>query len=188
MRSFLIVALAAACHGGHAPERPLPARTPYRMLFERGRTWTLPARGVAPVTCTVREVKPVGDATVAHLDCGALLVSGTWVATPAGLYHPYVPVDDPDELALLGEDDLLIGAVADERYHEHVLAGGARSVVQAIGFEGSWCVRETTSAPADSRTYVLCFDGTNVTGGGEQTSGGSTYFGSAPHDEPGDED
>jgi hypothetical protein len=183
MRGLLIAAVAMGCHGGRAPARPLPTRTPYLMLFERGRSWTLPAPGVPPVKCAVTDVKPVGDANVAHLDCGALLVSGTWVATPAGLYHPYVPVDDPDELALLGEDDLLIGAVPREREHEHVLEGGARSTIQAFGFDASWCVRETTSAGADSRMYLLCFDGRDVTGGGDETSTERTYFGAVPRDD-----
>lgn len=158
------------------------------MLFERGRTWTLPAPGREPVRCTVAEVKQVGDASVSHLDCGSLLVSGTWVAAPAGLYHPYVPVDEPDELALLGEDDLLIGAHADDRYHEHVLEDGARSTIQTVQYDYGWCVRETTAAAGDSRMYILCFDGTNVTGGGEETSSGQTFFGAVPHDPPGLDD
>lgn len=187
MRAAAALSLSVfiACGGARARDRALPERTPYLMLFERGRSWTLPAAGGA-VTCTVAEVKQVGDANVSRLDCGALLVSGTWVATPAGLYHPYLPVDEPDELTLLGDDDLLLGAVAREREHSHALAGGAHDSIEAFGHDGSWCVRQTTEAPAqgERRSWTLCFDGTDLTGGAEDvTSGGvrkATSFGKTP--------
>ncbi len=187
MRRLVVLALLAGC-GGKTASRP-PARTPYLMLFERGRTWTLPAASGA-VTCTVAETKQVGDASVSRLDCGSLLVSGTWVSTPAGLYHPYLPVDDPDELALLGEDDLLIARNPVERGHSHALDGGAQDSIEAFAFEGSWCVRQTTQSPTDRRAYTLCFDGANITGGGEDTAGSEgshrSSFGKAPPDQEDD--
>lgn len=140
------------------------------MLFEQGRTWTLPSANAA-VTCKVAETKQVGDATVSRLDCGSLLVSGTWVSMPAGLYHPYLPVDEPDELALLGDDDLLITRNPAERDHNHVLAGGAQDSIEAFGFEGSWCVRQATATSTDRRSWTLCFDGKDITGGAEDTAG-----------------
>jgi hypothetical protein len=181
MWRVVVLLIVVGCGGARPAERPLPQRTPYLELFEHGRSWTLPVHDGTPVTCTVTDVKQVGDANVSRLDCGALLVSGTWVATPAGLYHPYLPVDEPDELALLGEDDLLLGAIPGEREHEHVLEGGARSAIEAVGYDGSWCVRETTTLGTDMRSYVLCVDGANITGGGEETSGSQpVYFGKAP--------
>lgn len=180
--------LLVGCGGARAPATPLPKRTPYLMLFQLGKSWTLPSQA-GPVSCKVADSKQVGDSTVSRLDCGALLVSGTWVATPAGLYHPYLPVDDPDELALLGDDDLLIAAIPKEREHSRI-AEGVEESVEAFGLAGSWCVRQTTQAPqGDRRTYALCFDGTNITGGSEDVvSSGERIqlqFGAAPpaHDD-----
>lgn len=186
MRRLVVLALLAGC-GGKTAVRP-PARTPYLILFEQGRTWTLPgpATGSAgAVTCKVAQTKQVGDATVSRLECAGLLVSGTWVSTPAGLYHPYLPVDDPDELALLGEDDLLISRIPAEREHSHALEGGAQDSIEAFAFDGSWCVRQTTQSPTDRRSYTLCFDGTNITGGAEDTASPGApaarrTFGNAP--------
>lgn len=185
--SLLVVLLAAlaACHVHKAPTAAPSTRTPYLALFETGKTWTLDK-----VTCRVAQVKPVGDATVAHLTCdppnAGLLVVGTWVATPAGLYHPLIPVDDPDELALLGEDDLLLSANAVEHSHDRVI-DGAHVANEAFIYEGSWCVRETTTAGADSRSFTLCFDGKGITGGAETVvSAGATQsatFGSVPAEE-----
>lgn len=182
MRRLVVLALLAGC-GGKAATRP-PARTPYLILFEQGRTWTLPA-ATGAVTCKVAQTKQVGDAMVSRLDCGSLLVSGTWVSTPAGLYHPYLPVDDPDELALLDEDDLLLARIPEEREHSRALDGGAQDSIEAFAYEGSWCVRQTTQSPSDRRTYTLCFDGTHITGGGEDTASGGgaaqrITFGTAP--------
>jgi len=185
MRWLAVLALASACHGGKGASTPAPKTTPYLMLFETGRSWTLPS-GNASVTCKVAEIKPVGDATVARLDCGALLVSGTWVSTPAGLYHPSLPVDDPDELTLLGEDDLLITRVPVEREHSHALEGGAQDAIEAFAFETSWCVRQTTQSSTDRRSFTLCFDGKDITGGAEETASGAqtsrAAFGKAPPD------
>lgn len=183
LRTLALVALAAGCSGKRGASKPLPKTAPYLILFEQGRTWTLPGP-TGTVTCKVAEAKQVGDSLVSRLDCGGLLVSGTWVSTPAGLYHPYLPVDDPDELALLGEDDLLLAALPAEREHSHVLAGGAQDGVEAFGFEGSWCVRQTTQLQNEYRAWVLCFDGTNITGGGEVTGTGAgrqqATFGKVP--------
>lgn len=185
MRWLAVLALASACHGGKGASTPAPKATPYLMLFETGRSWMLPATGpVAAVACKVVSTKPVGDSTVAHLDCGALLLSGTWVSTPAGLYHPALPVDDPDELTLLGEDDLLIARVPAEREHSRALDGGAQDSIEAFVFETSWCVRQTTQSASDRRSFTLCFDGKDITGGAEDTASGTetsrVSFGRSP--------
>jgi hypothetical protein len=193
--SWCVFALLA-CRHGRPPDAPLPDRTPYLFLFEAGRTWTLPAEQIATaggatqrtsVTCKVAESKQVGDATVSRIACdpphAGLLVAGTWVSTPAGLFHPYLPVDDPDELALLGDDDLLIGAIPKEREHSHALDQTQESI-EAFGHAGSWCVRQTTSAAADRRAFALCFDGRAVTGGSDLVVGDGVWqqvrFGNAP--------
>lgn len=172
------------------------------MLFEQGKAFTLPATrttsaGGAPVrgtaTCTVAEVKQVGDATVSRLACAApyqsLLISGTWVASPAGLYHPYLPVDDPDELTLLGEDDLLIGTTPKERNHRSA-TGMSVHETEAFDLGGSWCVSEGTSAGgATSRSWTLCFDGATVTGAVDVVYTGPDWerveLGAAPSDNDG---
>src|SRR5262249_48435010 len=114
-----------------------------------------------------------------------LLVVGNWVETPAGLYHPALPIDDPDELALLGEDDLLLSAVAKERQHSHAEAG-AQDTIEAFTFRGSWCGRDPIASETDRRAFTLCFDGRTVTGGGELVITGTTWhreqFGAAPPD------
>lgn len=194
MRSLLLIGLCAACHSKPATTTPPPTRMPYMPLFVVGHVWTLPiieANGKrANITCRVTADKPVGDASVAHLGCDApyagLLVNGTWVATPAGLYHPLVPVDEPDELALLGDDDLLLTANAQEHEHSHHI-DQADDEIEAFVFEGSWCVRETTATAEDRRSYTLCFDGRALTGGGESIGKGAgvqqVRFGMAPADD-----
>lgn len=205
MRCCVLLIAIASCGGNRVPAQPSTAETPYLMLFERGRTWALPIelsdatkRGDtwapapthrATLQCRVAEVKPVGDATVSRVACvaphGGLLVVGTWVATPAGLYHPLLPIDDADELALLGDDDLLITATPKEREHAHALGHGADSI-EAFPFAGSWCVRNTTATTEDLRSFTLCFDGKAVTGGAELVITGNELhrarFGAAPED------
>src|SRR6478736_4762564 len=142
-QALSLVVVLAACHS-QAHVASAPTRTPYLALFERGKSWTLPVGSGGSVTCQVADVKQVGDANVSRLTCAAphagLLITGGWVATPAGLYHPLVPVDDPDELTLLGDDDLLLAANAAERDHEHVVAG-THSEISAFTYKASWCVR-----------------------------------------------
>lgn len=189
MKWLMGLVVFAACHGNTQPTAKIPTRTPYLALFERGRSWTLPVGSGGSVTCQVADVKPVGDANVARLTCAAphagLAISGQWVATPAGLYHPLVPVDEPDELTLLGDDDLLLAANAEEREHEHVIAG-TRSEIAAFIYKASWCVRETTTLGDNQRSYTLCFDASGITGGDEFTLGGESRamsFGDAPERE-----
>jgi hypothetical protein len=166
------------------------------MLFEQGRTFTLPARtttsnGSSPAaSCTVAEVKQIADASVSRISCAAphqaLLIAGTWVATPAGLYHPYLPVDDPDELTLLGDDDLLIAAIPAERDHRHT-AGQTDEEIEAFEHGASWCVRHTTTAGTDRRQFALCFDGTTLTGASDLVGSGEDVqrvdLGAAPQDD-----
>jgi hypothetical protein len=192
MMRVVLVAAACACRTPRAPSPPLPDTTPYLALFERGHTFSLAARegpATTNVRCTVASVAQVGDANVSRLSCtpphDSLLVNGTWVATPAGLYHPYLPIDSPDDLALLGDDDLLITTRPRERVHAHGV-DGTSELVEAFGHAGSWCVRQTTSARDDMRSFSLCFDGRTVTGGSElvRTGGQSQRidFGNAPPD------
>jgi hypothetical protein len=168
------------------------------MLFEQGRTFVLPARASASggaassgtASCTVESVKPIADASVSRISCAAphqaLLIVGTWVATPAGLYHPYLPVDDPDELTLLGEDDLLIAAKPAERDHSHTTGETAESI-EAFEQGGSWCVRHTTSAGEDRRRFAICFDGKAVTGASDLVGTGADWqrveLGAAPQED-----
>ncbi|HEY5920435.1 MAG TPA: hypothetical protein VIV11_02135 [Kofleriaceae bacterium] len=204
---LVALALLAACGAAAKPSPSSTRGPPYLVLFESGRTWTLPIttvtgerRGDAWVAtstqsgtlaCEVAGVKPVGDATVSRVSCAApyagLLVVGGWVATPAGLYHPALPIDDVDELALLGDEELLITARARDREHSQA-TGGMQHSIQAFPHERSWCVRDTTSVADERRVYTLCFSEAGVTGGGELVITGAdrrwhrTTFGSVAED------
>lgn len=185
MKRVAVLACVIACHGAHAPTARPPTHTPYLALFEQGRAWT-----IGKATCRVTEVKSVGDASVAHLACdppnAGLLVVGTWVATPGGLFHPLLPVDDPDELALLGDADLLLASNATEGSHEHLIEGTHISD-EAFVHESSWCVRQTTVLGPESRSFTLCFAAAGITGIAETVvSNGATTsaaFGSVPAEE-----
>ncbi len=208
MRRVLVVGLVAAC-GSRAPAvAKTAAKTPpYLALFERGHAWTLPIEitsGRKPdafvvdhtdrgqVRCAIADVRRVGDANVAKLACGEpyrdLSIAGTWVAEPAGLYHPAIPIDGPDDLSTLGDDDLLLNAAPAERAHSHALGAGAQQSTEAFAFGDAWCVRETTSAGADRRAYTLCFGTAGITGGSDSVVVGSdatwrrATFGKVPPD------
>lgn len=161
---------------------------PYLALFAAGKTWSLPlavTTGHAGATdktergaarCWIEKVDQVGDAHVAHLVCGKpyddLSIAGTWVAEPAGLYHPPGPIDQPDDLSTLTDDDLLINAVPAERQHSHALEAGAAGApaqgnVEAFKHGSVWCVRETITTGAEWRGYTLCFDASGIVGGSE---------------------
>jgi hypothetical protein len=187
MRFALVAVIALACRTGTPTAPTPPPQTPYLSLFHSGHTFSLtgrmtsrgwPAGAVTAVRCRVAESKQVSDANVARLECDAphagLLVVGTWVATPAGLYHPALPVDDPDELSLLGDDDLLITSTPKERDHEHAL-DAASEHLEALPHGGSWCVRQTTTAGRDRRSYTLCFDRTTITGIADLTAIGDDW-------------
>jgi hypothetical protein len=202
MRPWWLVILLAACGSSAHRARP-PARTPYLMLFEQGKTFTLPAiqtsstgpASSGTASCTVAAVKPVADATVSRIACAAphqgLLIAGTWVATPAGLYHPYLPVDDPDELTLLGDDDLLVATLPAERDHDHT-TGPTHESIEAFEHESSWCVQHTTKAGSDRRRFALCFDGATVTGASDFVGTAAGWqrveLGAAPHGDDDDDD
>lgn len=201
----LLAVLALAACGGAKPVASEPSQPPYLTLFERGRQWSLPIvtvsgdhRGEAWVEtgtergtlrCEVSEVKSIADATVSRVSCApphaGLLVVGWWVATPAGIYHPALPVDDADELALLGEDDLLLTAKPKEREHSSATTG-MQHAVEAFPHQDSWCVRDAIVTEEDRRHMTLCFGGAGVTGGGDLVASGTTWkrttFGAVPDD------
>jgi len=190
-----------------SPQPPSAGSPPYLALFARARSWTLPIEIVHgrrqgdawPVirrehdnlSCTVSDVKQIGDGDVSQLRCkpphADILIVGTWVSTPAGLYHPVIPIDDADELSMLGEDDLLLSAKPKDREHSHAI-GEAQDSVEAFSFKRSWCVRSTIATETDRRAYTLCFDATGITGGGELIVVGAdqswhrAQFGAAPPD------
>jgi hypothetical protein len=200
------VLVLVACGGKAKPVPRGPEGPPYLALFERGRSWSLPAevvhgerRGDAyvakstergDVRCDVADVKQVGHSKVSRIECAppyaGLLIVGTWVATPAGLYHPPLPVDDADELAV-GSDDLLLTAKPQER--GHIAASGAmQHSMQAFANGDSWCAGETFAAQEERRSYLLCLGAAGITGGSELVMSGDTHqwhrmkFGAAPDD------
>jgi hypothetical protein len=195
----------AAC--GARPASPAEHGAPYRVLFERGKTWTLPieashghfeqpsryvvdetSRG--KVTCRVSDVRTTKLARLATLRCGApyadLLIVGPWVATAAGLFHPPVTPDD-DELAAYTAADALIAAVPKDRQSTE---GDADSTSSSEAFEldHAWCVRETHAAQLDRCDFTLCLDERGVSGGTDLVIAGPSqdwhrvHFGKAPGD------
>src|SRR5262249_35357455 len=136
MRAGLLGLIAcAACQPAPVAAPVKPSEPPYLSLFQLDRAWSLPAEvsnghrdgaSFVPehpahgfVACKVNSVRPLGDAKVARLTCepplSDVLVAGTWVSTPAGLFHPAIPLDDPDDVANLDEMDLMISATPVER-------------------------------------------------------------------------
>jgi hypothetical protein len=177
--------LLGACGGATPVTAPATVDgPPYLALFATGKSWSLPiartsgqggmveTKGDGTVRCSVKTVAQVGDAHVAHVVCDKpyddLSVVGTWVAEPAGLYHPPGPIDQPDDLSTLTDDDLLLNAVPAERQHSHAL-DAAQANVEAFKFGAGWCVREDIDNGGDHRGYTLCFDAGGMLGGSELT-------------------
>jgi hypothetical protein len=212
-RLAILVAIAACGSPKPVAAVATPTGPPYLALFDDGRSWSLPisvASGhTAPVlthdaatagtlTCRVSDVRRVGDATVARLGCAKpyddLLISGTWVATPAGLFHPALPIDGPDDLVSLGDNDLLISAVPHERDHSHTLEAPEGPVaapqerIEAWRVDEMWCAKDLTTADPDRRSFTICFDASGLAGGadlvitGADTSWHRSLFGHAPND------
>lgn len=180
--------LLAAC--GHAPAASQPPRSqerPYLKLIEPDNAWTLPIKTASgrydqgyktdqhaegTVHCRVAKLERIGEASVARLACDKpyddLSITGTWVAQPGGLYHPLGPITQPDDLATLVDDDLLITERPRERDHSHATDVANRRV-EASTFGTGWCVHDKTSAlgldPSefgDRRSFILCFDASGI--------------------------
>ncbi|HEX5064152.1 MAG TPA: hypothetical protein VFV99_32475 [Kofleriaceae bacterium] len=193
MRCLVVLALAA-CGGTPKPASTESGRPPYLALLQHGQRWSLPIETVngehrgdawaatsterGALTCEVADVKTIADATMSHVQCAppyaGLLVVGYWVATPAGLYHPALPVDDVDELTLLGENDLLLTAKPKEREHSQATAG-MQHAIEAFRFKQSWCMRDAVVTEEDRRHFTLCVDGSGMTGGGELVVSGTDH-------------
>lgn len=197
-----------------APAKPVvaaatPSGPPYLALFDDGHAWSMPitvasgrmqpelehsgaTKGM--LTCTTSNVHRVGDATVAKLGCAKpfddLLIIGTWVASPAGLFHPALPIDSPDDLVMLGENDLLFNVAPRERQHSHALEGpvAPQEEIESWKHDKSWCVKDAITADPDRRSFTICFDGNGISGGadlvvtGPEKSWHRSIFGAAPHD------
>ena len=133
---------------------------------KQGDAYALDQTANGTLTCRTDRVRRVGDATVARLACDKpyddLLIAGTWVMEPAGLYHPSIPIDEPDDLATLGQDDLLVNASPEEHSHTH-----GPVLIEAVQLDHGWCVRESVTAGVDRRDYALCFDATGMIGGSD---------------------
>jgi hypothetical protein len=181
-----VVVLLVACTAPPRPvtEHPRHAERPYLKLIEPDNEWTLPISVASghfgaggyqretethgSVHCAIKQLDHIGEAAVARLACDKpyddLSITGTWVAQPAGLYHPLGPITQPDDLATLVDDDLLINDVPRERDHSHTTDSATRTVSAAPLGHG-WCVQDKIVAAAlasheqgDRRSFTLCFD------------------------------
>src|SRR5262249_31943814 len=135
-------------------------------------------------------LRTVGEAKIAHITCepplADLLASGIWVATPAGLFHPAVPLDDTDDVAGLDEDDVMIAASPVELHRTRAIA---ETHITTEAFGGGGCARDPTTGAAALRGFTLCFTPGGVTGGDDVVMIGAQWrrssFGQAPPADPG---
>ena len=185
-----LVALAALAGCGAHPAGPRRDGPPYLAIFDASRSWTLRA-GADAIDCRVADVARLGDASVAHVVCAKphddLGIVGWWVAAPAGLYHPPTRPESPDELAALGENDLLLNARPVERHHE-VDLDEAHETIDAVPLGRGWCVSTETANGVARRAWTLCFDDAGVVGVADLVEMGSgsaadERFGALPTDD-----
>ena len=209
LRSAAWLVLCFACKSPPPAAPVRPSGPPYAVLFQLDRAWSLPAevanghrQGTAFtvehaargfVGCRIGNLRTVGEAKIAHITCepplADLLASGTWVSTPAGLFHPAVPLDDQDDVANLDEDDVMIAASPVERQRTRAIAE-THVTTEAFEFGAGWCVRDRTTSADAMRGFTLCFDASGVTGGDDVVMLGPlwrrTRFGAMPPADPGD--
>jgi len=165
---------------------------PYLKLIAPDNEWTLPIKTASgrfangyktdhqeqgTAHCRVAKLERIAEASVARLACDKpyddLSITGTWVAQPGGLYHPLGPITQPDDLATLVDDDLLITERPHERDHSHTTDVANRHV-EASQFGTGWCVHDKTIALGldpgelgDRRSFILCFDATGIVAASE---------------------
>ena len=167
---------------------------PYLKLIEPDNEWTLPIvassghydqhsyvrdqHAAASVHCRITKLEHIGEAAVSHLQCDKpyddLSITGTWVAQVNGLYHPLGPITQPDDLASLVDDDLLISDQPRERDHSHTTDTSTRTVEATTWKHDGWCVHDKTIAigleaheAGDRRSFTLCFDSTGIVAASE---------------------
>jgi hypothetical protein len=179
----LLVVLAGC--GSHA-EHPHADGPPYLAMFGPGHSWTLRA-GSDAAECHVSTANRLGDATLSRIQCAKphddLGIVGWWVASPAGLYHPYTQPENPDELAALGEDDLLLNVRPTERHHE-VTLDETHETLDAVQFGRGWCISTETANAGARRAWTLCLDDSGIVGVADLVDMGSgatsARFGALP--------
>lgn len=166
------IAAGPSCSGG-APRHAAPSSPPYVALFAPAHVWTLRTVSDA-VTCRIADTARLGDASVAHVTCDKphddLGIIGWWVATPAGLYHPYTQPQTPDEIAALGEDDLLLNARPTERHHS-ISVGPTQETIDVVPLGGAWCATSATQYASERREWTLCVGDAGITGIADVVSG-----------------
>jgi hypothetical protein len=187
VRACLLL-LVIACAPVAKPVAPAhESARPYLKLIEPDNEWTLPivvttghfSSGYKPeqhtagkVHCTIAKLEHIGEAAVSLLKCDKpyddLSINGTWVAQTNGLYHPLGPITQPDDLASLVDDDLLIRDQPRERDHSHTGDLSTRTV-EATKQKAGWCVHDKTTENGvatgelgDRRSFTLCFDQTGI--------------------------
>ena len=175
--------LLAACSSPKPIATHNSAR-PYLKLIEPNNEWRLPIavttghftdrfvteqHTTGTVHCETDKLDRIGEAAVSHLRCDKpyddLSISGTWVAQSYGLYHPLGPITEPDDLASLVDDDLLINDPPRERDHSHTGDVATRTVGAAPLDSAGWCVADKTiengvarNELGDKRSFTLCFN------------------------------
>ncbi len=177
MKAWLVL-FVVGCSRAPAPKHASSTERPWLTLFDRAHQWTLPAvvtigragshepSQTATVHCAIKALEHVGTAVVSHLACDRpfddLSISGQWVAQPQGLYHPLIPITEPDDLATLQDEDLLINDPPRDRDHSHTMGTSTRSVV-TVRDQDRWCVTDKTELSdlephdlGERRSFTLC--------------------------------
>jgi hypothetical protein len=185
-----------------APAAPAPAAPPavFAGLFRDGARWTFkadlvhrfyddqPRREVShgEIACAMAGVRAITGGWLGELTCTGIdqadRVSGTYVATAAGLWRVDAPIDDAKAL----DPARLLIAASPRAGRREIKAtddedGGDIYVVRRHA--GAWCFSHT-SYGGDEAGFTLCLvAGKGLAGGSGFSAGGASYdlfFGAVP--------
>jgi hypothetical protein len=193
-----------------ARARPKVAAPAYAGLFQQGRSYVLAfetresgpdatgngrtvttSRGT--FTCRVTEVRAIGDARAAWVQCDGVpevpvdraTPGGGYVATAQGLWRVDTLPTSAGELAALSVDTMLLAASPVPGKREQALpeAEGFVRWHEVSAFRGGFCATEA-SAAGDEGGYTLCFScEAGLVGGSAYFAGGFSrdlWYGEVP--------
>ncbi len=200
--SALVILGLAACGGSTKKTATVgsattPARDVFGMLFEQGKSWTFaletkitppmdigqPTTTVdGPMTCSVDNVRTIGDARVAKLTCKGStdenLPTMYWLRNAQGLWGYYAGMDEAElakQFASPNPKEMLLAAVPFAHKTEAKDADGAISIHWAKpGDAGTWCTGYTF-AMGDEAGWEMCFKpGVGIVSGNWFDAGATT--------------
>jgi hypothetical protein len=195
-----------------ATAQPNVAAPPYSGLFQKGRVYVLAfetrqsgldATGRGPTvttgrgtfTCGVTEVRAIGDARAAWVQCDGVpdvpvdraAPGGGYLATAQGLWRVDALPASAGDLNGLTADTMLLAASPTPGKREQPLAGAQGFVRwhEVSAFRDGFCATEA-SAAGDEGGYTLCFSHeAGLVGGSAYFAGGFTrdlWYGEVPRE------